>query len=132
VAELGHGGPWPEALHVSVSQHGGAAVLTLAGELDAAGTGAVGAVVIDAMRAHPERLVVDLGALRYLDSAGTGWVVALAEQLRTRRVALAIVAAPGSRSRRVLELSGLAGALDLHADLTTAASASSAGSTTDG
>jgi anti-anti-sigma factor len=116
-----HDGPGPEHLQVSAERHGGAAVVTLAGELDAAGTGAVGAVVVDAMRAHPERLVLDLGALRYLDSAGTGWVVSLAEQLRTRRVALSIVAAPGSRSRRVLELSGLADALDLHADVATAA-----------
>jgi anti-sigma B factor antagonist len=114
--------PEPAAplLQVSLTPRDGTAVVTLVGELDAAGTGAVRAVVIDAMRAHPQRLIVDLGALRYLDSAGTGWVVSLAEQLRVRRVELAVVAAPGSRSRRVLELSGLAGELDLHPDVAAA------------
>jgi anti-anti-sigma factor len=113
-------GPVAPLLQVSHAPRDGAAVVTLVGELDAAGTGAVRAVVIDAMRSHPQRLVVDLDALRYLDSAGTGWVVSLAEQLRVRRVPLAVVAAPGSRSRRVLELSGLAGELELHADVASA------------
>jgi anti-sigma B factor antagonist len=118
-------------LRVALVHVDGAAVLTLVGELDVGATSTARALVVDAMRTAPDRLVVDLSGLAYLDSSGIGWLVSLANQLRTRRIGLsivaAIVAAPGSRARRVLALAGLEGDLDLRSDLSTALADPAAG-----
>ena len=53
-------------------------------------------------------LIVDLTAVRYLDSAGVNVLFEVANELSTRRIALAVVVPEGGLLDRVVELVNLA------------------------
>jgi anti-sigma B factor antagonist len=82
-----------------------ATVVRLAGELDLHNANVVRAALVDALGGKPQRLVVDLGAVRFVDSTTLGVLIEARTKLENRRAFL--LAAPGLETRRALEVSGL-------------------------
>lgn len=84
----------------------GVEVLALSGELDIASVPAL-ADRIEALGRQAVRLVLDLTEVEFFDSAGVRLVDRLARDCARRGGCLRLVAPPGNRARRVLELVGL-------------------------
>jgi anti-sigma B factor antagonist len=88
-----------------VARVDGAVVVCLAGELDLHNADAVRAALLAAASDEPDRVVVDLEEVTFLDSTVLGILVEARAGLRNRRGFL--LAAPGRETRRALEVSGL-------------------------
>ena len=84
----------------------GVEVLALSGELDIASVPAL-ADRIEALGNQTVRLVLDLTQVEFFDSAGVRLVDRLARDCERRGGRLRLVAPPGNRARRVLELVGM-------------------------
>lgn len=82
-----------------------ATVIHLAGELDLHNANVVRGALLDAVDGKPQRLVVDLGAVRFIDSTALGVLIEARTRLENRHAFL--LAAPGLETRRALEVSGL-------------------------
>ena len=89
-----------------------ATVIRLAGELDLHNADVVRAALFGAADGKPQRLVVDLGAVRFVDSTALGVLIEARTKLENRRAFL--LAAPGLETRRALEVSGLDGHFAVH------------------
>jgi anti-sigma B factor antagonist len=89
----------------AVEEHGEAIVVRLAGELDLYNAGEARTALADASVQAPERLVVDLSEVTFIDSTGLGILVEARTKLKNRRAL--ILAAPQLETRRALEVSGL-------------------------
>jgi anti-anti-sigma factor len=72
---------------------------------------------------HDLGLVVDLGETRYLDSAGVNVLFELADDLKERQLAFAIVIPEGGLVERVVELVDLASVADMHRSVDEASAA---------
>jgi anti-sigma B factor antagonist len=96
----------------SVERQGGACVVRLAGELDLYNADDVRRALFDACSDHPERLVVDLDKVEFMDSTALGVLIEARTRLKNRRAFL--LAAPGLETRRALEISGLDRYFALH------------------
>jgi anti-anti-sigma factor len=83
-------------------------VLRLGGELDLSTTEIARSVAESAISAKAPRLVVDLTELTFIDSAGLGFLVALA-----KRIPDVELRHPSENVRRVLEMTGLTEVLRL-------------------
>jgi anti-anti-sigma factor len=83
--------------------------LAVAGELDLASAGPVGAAVRERLAVAPEgaTVVLDLRPTTYLASAGVGLVLQAVDAAAARGVRLTVVVAPGSPPARLLALAGL-------------------------
>jgi anti-sigma B factor antagonist len=90
----------------------GAVVVRLAGELDVFNAGVVREALVDATGQQAERVVVDLGAVAFVDSTMLGVLVDARTRLPNRRAFL--LAAPGVEVRRALEVSGLDRHFEVH------------------
>lgn len=104
----GAGGDPPggrESPVVSVERVDGAVVVTLAGELDLYNADAVRAALLECCSGGPERLVIDLERVRFIDSTALGVLIEARSRLANRRAFM--LAAPGLETRRALEVSGL-------------------------
>jgi anti-sigma B factor antagonist len=86
---------------------GGEAVLRLAGEFDLAGTQRVEEAAEGLIAAGPERLLLDLSGLRFIDSSGLRVIVVLHQRASQEGWALELVR-PGPPVMRVFQISGLA------------------------
>lgn len=88
-----------------VERRGDAIVVRLTGELDLYNVPLVREALLAATAERPQRLVVDLGDVSFLDSTALGLLV----EARTRleRPEGFVLAAPGPEARRTLEVSGL-------------------------
>lgn len=95
-----------------VSREGGAVVVRLAGQLDLYNAETVREALSGAVTGAPERLVVDLGEVTFLDSTALGVLIETRSQLANRRAFL--LAAPGLEARRALEVSGLDRHFEVH------------------
>ncbi len=104
-------------IHVREERHDQTAVAILDGELDAAGVGVVAATLRRLVENQALRLVVDLAAVSYLDSAGINLLFAVGEDLRARQQALHIVVLPGSPIERMLSIVGADRVFPVHASL---------------
>ena len=83
----------------------GGTVVRLAGELDLYNAADVREALLAACDETPERLVVDLAAVSFMDSTALGVLVEARSRMTDKRAF--VLAAPGVESRRVLALSGL-------------------------
>ena len=90
---------------VAVAERGSALVLSLTGELDLYDAPALREALQAAVARSPERLVLDLAEVTFVDSTVLGSFVEARAQLGDGR-AFAL-AAPGLEVRRALEISGL-------------------------
>ena len=91
---------------------GGAVVVHLVGELDLYNAPDMRTVLLDLAAEQPERLVVDLAEVAFVDSTALGVLIEARTTLANHRAFL--VAAPGLETHRALKISGLDQHLGVH------------------
>jgi anti-sigma B factor antagonist len=106
---------------VGIERNDGSVVVSLAGELDLYNAGAVREALIACCDEAPERLIVDLSGVKFIDSTALGVLIEARTRLANRRGFL--LAAPGLETRRALEISGLDRHFSVHESLEQALSA---------
>jgi anti-sigma B factor antagonist len=84
---------------------GTAFVIRLGGELDLYNAAQVRAALADIRAQAPERIVVDLGEVEFIDSTTLGVLIETRAKMSNRGGL--ILAAPGLETRRALQISGL-------------------------
>ena len=84
---------------------GTACVVSLGGELDLYNAESVRAALAGACAEAPERIVVDLGEVEFMDSTALGVLIEARTKLDNGRAFF--LAAPGVETKRALEISGL-------------------------
>jgi anti-sigma B factor antagonist len=115
-----------EGLHeppvAGVEELGGAVVVRLVGELDLYNAHLVRDGLFAAAERGPERLIVELSGVTFIDSTGLGVLIESRTRLANRQGFLLV--APGLETRRALEISGLDRHFAVHDSLDEALSAS--------
>jgi anti-anti-sigma factor len=89
-------------------------VVSLSGEVDMAAAPSMRACLHDAISAGASRLVIDLQAVSFLDSAALAVILAARRELG-KNGHMAVVVSPDSYVRLILEIAGMPGCLDLFA-----------------
>jgi anti-anti-sigma factor len=95
-----------------VERDDGVVLVRLAGELDLYNADSLRDALFDAAAQRPERLVVDLTEVQFIDSTALGVLIEARAKLANRRGFL--LAAPGLETRRALEISGLDRHFSIH------------------
>jgi anti-anti-sigma factor len=103
--------------------HDDVPVARIEGEIDAASVGDVAARLRGLMTNRSMRLVVDLSATSYLDSAGINLLFAIGQEVRSRQQSLHLVVADGSPVTRVVSLTSLDRAYPTHGSVADALAA---------
>jgi anti-sigma B factor antagonist len=103
---------------VGIAERGSALVLSLAGELDLYTAPALREALQTTVGRSPERLVVDLAGVTFIDSTALGVLVEARAQLGNGSAFS--LAAPGLEVRRALEVSGLDRHFAVHETIETA------------
>ena len=106
----------------AVEQRGDAVLVRLADELDLYNAHLVREALAEAMARSPERLIVDLSEVLFVDSTALGVLIEARSKLANRRGFLLV--APGVETRRALEISGLDKHFAVHASVDEALAAS--------
>jgi len=88
-----------------IERNDGYVVVSLAGELDLYNANAVREALLACCAENPERLIVDLSGVKFIDSTALGVLIEARTRLANRKSFL--LAAPGLETRRALEISGL-------------------------
>jgi len=88
-----------------IDRNGAATVVHLAGELDLYNAHAVREALIQCTEESPDRLVIDLSGVKFIDSTALGVLIEARTRMTNRRGFM--LAAPGLETRRALEISGL-------------------------
>jgi anti-sigma B factor antagonist len=104
-----------------VEQRGDAVVVRLADELDLYNAHLVREALAEATGRSPERLIVDLSQVLFVDSTALGVLIEARSKLANRRGFLLV--APGVETRRALAISGLDRHFAVHDTLDAALSA---------
>ncbi len=92
-----------DGLKIAVSEDGARTTITLTGEWDLASQTAMREVIRTALQRHPERVVLDLTALTFIDSSGLKVAVELHKCAAQQNTRLVIV--PGCRAvQRLFEI----------------------------
>ena len=97
---------------LGVEEVGTAYVVRLGGELDLYNAADVLAALVDACAKSPERIVVDLGEVEFIDSTALGVLIETRTKLDNRGGFM--LAAPGFETRRALQISGLDKLFSVH------------------
>jgi anti-sigma B factor antagonist len=93
-------------LEIASHEQGTTMVIELAGELDLASATAVRQAMASAVTRRPERILLDLSQLAFIDSSGLHATIELAQRSAAQNVRLVII--PGPRAiQRVFEITGL-------------------------
>jgi anti-sigma B factor antagonist len=98
-----------------IDRNAGATVVRLAGELDLYNAHEVREALIGCCDESPDRLVVDLSDVKFIDSTALGVLIEARTRLANRKGFL--LAAPGLETRRALEISGLDKHFSVHDSL---------------
>ena len=93
------------ALTVRDEWDGEVAVLTVGGEIDMANVGALSEVLDDVIRKDPERVIIDLAAVSYLDSTAIHAFVRARHHLPGE--CSVVLRSPQPQAQRIFELTGL-------------------------
>jgi anti-sigma B factor antagonist len=88
-----------------IERSDGRVVVALAGELDLYNAHVVRDALLECCSEEPERLVVDLSEVEFIDSTALGVLIEARSRMLDRRAFL--LAGPGLETKRALELSGL-------------------------
>ena len=104
-----------------IVRNGSSVIVSLAGELDLYNAHALRETLIQCCDEAPERLVVDLSEVKFIDSTALGVLIEARTRMPNRRGFL--LAAPGLETRRALEISGLDRHFAVHPSLDEALSA---------
>ena len=97
---------------LGVDAVGDARVVRLGGELDLYNAAEVRSALADASAQFPERIVVDLSEVEFIDSTALGVLIETRARLVNRDGLL--LAAPGLETRRALQISGLDQLFNVH------------------
>jgi anti-sigma B factor antagonist len=95
-----------------VDRRGGAVVVHLVGELDLYNAPEVREALLEVCADPPDRLVVDLADVDFIDSTGLGVLIEARTKLPNRQAFL--LAAPRMETHRALRISGLDQHLAVH------------------
>src|SRR6187455_2128489 len=95
-----------------IEHRAGAAIIHLVGELDLYNAPEVRAALLELCSEQPERLIVDLGDVDFVDSTALGVLIEARTKLEDRTTFL--LAAPGLETHRALSISGLDQHLAVH------------------
>ena len=87
-------------------------VVRLAGELDLYNAPEIREALLEEVAGGPDRLVVDLSGVEFVDSTALGVLIEARSKLANRRGFM--IAAPRIETRRALEISGLDKHLAIH------------------
>jgi anti-anti-sigma factor len=98
-------------LSLTIDRIGTTATLSLAGELDLANVAAFGEAIEDCRGAGCEAVVLDLGALEFIDSTGIAAILMAHDRLGGDGSALRIVPSRSGAVSRLFELVGVAQSL---------------------
>jgi anti-sigma B factor antagonist len=90
-------------------------VVRLAGELDLYNAQAVREALLACCEEAPDRLIVDLSDVKFIDSTALGVLIEARTRMQNRRGFL--LASPGLETRRALEISGLDRHFSVHDSL---------------
>jgi anti-anti-sigma factor len=100
---------------VSSESRDGAVVVVASGEIDLATSPRLREALVDPAARAPT-VVLDLRAVTFIDSSGLGVIVGQQKRARESGDRFAVAIAGGSPVERILEVTGLAGILDVVAD----------------
>jgi anti-sigma B factor antagonist len=95
-----------------VERRDGAIVVRLVGELDLYNAPEVRATLLQLCEEQPERLVIDLADVDFVDSTALGVLIEARTRLTNRKTFM--LAAPGLETHRALTISGLDQHLAVH------------------
>jgi anti-anti-sigma factor len=98
---------------VQFEEIGWAVVARLTGEIDLSNAPSIGRVITDEIPNHALALVLDLGEVEYLESAGIQLIYELREGLRIRGQGLHLVVPSESVAGDTLRLTGLDAQMDV-------------------
>jgi stage II sporulation protein AA (anti-sigma F factor antagonist) len=101
---------------VSEETHGDVVIAVVEGEIDASNTVGLRNRLRSALTNRATALVVDLAAVRYLDSAGINLLFEVAADLGERQQQLHMVVPPTSPILRAIAITGLDRTVPTHAD----------------
>jgi anti-sigma B factor antagonist len=104
-----------------IDRQNGAVVIHLVGELDLYNAPEVRTALLELCSEQPERLVVDLEQVDFVDSTALGVLIEARTKLENRGSFL--LAAPGLETHRALTISGLDRHLSVHESVDAALSA---------
>lgn len=105
-----------------IDRRNGAVVVRLVGELDLYNAPEVRTALLEVCAEQPERLVVDLAEVDFVDSTALGVLIEARTKLRNRSAFL--LASPGLETHRALKISGLDQHLAVHDTVESALDAS--------
>ncbi len=105
-----------------IARTDGSIVVSLAGELDLYNAHIVREALLACCDEAPDRLIVDLSDVKFIDSTALGVLIEARTRMPNRRGFL--LAAPGLETRRALEISGLDRHFTVHESLAGARAAS--------
>jgi anti-sigma B factor antagonist len=103
---------------LGVESAGEACVVKLAGELDLYNAPQVREALTQACAGSPQRVIVDLSEVEFIDSTALGVLIEARTKLENRRAFL--LASPGLETRRALEISGLDRHFGVHSSVSEA------------
>jgi anti-sigma B factor antagonist len=98
-----------------IDRNDGSIVVRLAGELDLYNAQAVREALLACCEEAPDRLIVDLSEVKFIDSTALGVLIEARTRMQNRRGFL--LASPGLETRRALEISGLDRHFSVHDSL---------------
>jgi anti-sigma B factor antagonist len=97
-------------LSIVVSQHAATTTIALSGDWDLAQRDKARSALLSALACQPDRVVLDLGRLTFMDSSGVHGVIELARRAAHLNIELVVI--PGSQAvRRLFDLCGISESL---------------------
>ena len=103
--------PQPVQPVAAIDRRNGATIVQLAGELDLYNADEVRAALTTAIAAGPDRVIVDMSQVEFIDSTALGVLIEARSKLGRGGLTLA---APQIETRRALQVSGLDRHLPVH------------------
>lgn len=105
---------------LQVSLEGPVVVARLSGEVDLSNTEEIEQGIVTATPNHAEVVLLDLGEVDYMDSAGIHLIYRLREKLQSRGQSLRLVVGDSSPAADALRLAGVMDHLDVRGTIETA------------
>ncbi len=102
-------------LHIGLREEGGIAVVDLEGELDTYSCDSLKQKIVSLTEAGISKIVLNMGGVSYIDSAGLGTLVGALKRTRERGGGLKIVR-PNSQVEKAFNITGLVRVFDQYAD----------------